>query len=150
MFLLVKFVHLSAVILMVGATVINGLLHAQAKGASPLAATALLTAVMGINRKLMAPALLVIPVSGVMLMHLAGYSLSSMWLSLSFAITVGLLLAFAVGYRLERQLEMLANRAQGTALPQAYHRIFAKTVPVGGGALVLSIAALALMIFKPV
>ena len=60
-YLAAKFLHIFAVILMVGATVINGLIHAQAKGLLPLEASALLKVVLLINRLIMGPSLLVIP-----------------------------------------------------------------------------------------
>ena len=62
--LLAKLIHLIAVMMTTGATVISGLIHQQARGSAPAAAAALLQAVMRINRWLMAPSLLLIPATG--------------------------------------------------------------------------------------
>ena len=151
-YLAAKFRHFLAVILMVGATVINGLIHVQAKGSTPLEASALLTTVLLINRLIMGPSLLVIPLSGYWLMTLTGYALADKWLSISVVLSVTLIAAYLLGLRLERQLHGIANRSAASresVLPAEYGRTFLKAAPIGFGALVMSLAALSLMLFKP-
>ncbi|MFB1025427.1 MAG: DUF2269 family protein [Octadecabacter sp.] len=151
-YLIAKSIHFLAVILMVGATVINGLIHDQAKSSTPLEASALLTAVLLVNRLIMAPSLVIIPLSGYWLMTLTGYGLAEKWLSISFVLSITLIAAYLLGLPLERQLHSIANRLatlQVTALPSEYKRTFLRVAPIGLGALVMSLAALSLMIFKP-
>lgn len=151
-YLAAKFLHFSAVILMVGATVINGLIHRQAMGSTPREATALLNAVLLINRAIMGPSLLLIPLSGYWLMTLTSYGLAENWIFISVVLSILLIAAYLLGLRLELRLHSIANRsatAQDDNLPAEYNRLFLKAVPIGFGALVMSTAALSLMIFKP-
>ena len=55
LFLSLKLVHLLAAILMVGATVINGLIHNMARKASPARAEAMLSIVLAVNSYIMGP-----------------------------------------------------------------------------------------------
>jgi uncharacterized membrane protein len=151
-YLTAKFLHVTAVIMMVGATVINGMIHAQAKGSTPFEASALLKAVLSVNRLIMGPSLLIIPVSGYWLMTLTGYGLAEIWLSISAVLSILLIVAYLLGLRLERRLHNIANQAaaeQDGVLPAEYDQSFLKAAPVGLGALVMSLAVLAFMIFKP-
>lgn len=151
-YLAAKFLHLFAVILMVGATVINGLIHGQAKVSTPREASALLKAVLLINRAIMGPSLLIVPLSGYWLMTLTGYGRAEIWLSISVVLSILLIAAYLLGLRLERRLHEIANQAvtaHDGVLPAAYDRTFLKAAPIGFGALVMSIAAFSLMIFKP-
>ena len=138
--------------MMVGATVINGLIHAQAKASPPREAAALLKAVLLINRLIMAPSLLLIPLSGIGLMHFAGYSLVENWLLWSAILSICLIIAYVLGLRLETHLHTIAEQADKNsqpALPDAYARMFLKAAPIGLGALIMSLISLALMVFKP-
>ena len=151
-YLIAKSIHFLAVILMVGATVINGLIHGQAKNSTPLEASALLTAVLLVNRLIVVPSLVIIALSGYWLMTLTGYGLAEKWLSISFVLSITLIAAYLLGLPLERQLHSIANRSatlQVAALPSEYKRTFLRAAPIGLGALVMSLAALSLMIFKP-
>lgn len=137
---------------MVGATVINGLIHADAKLRGPREAVALLRVVLRINHVLMGPSLILLPISGIWLANIAGFDLWSGWLGTSFGLSLVLILAFVVGDRIERRLLSIAKKSvvqDDNTLPNAYRRTFLRAVPIGGGALVMSVAALILMIFKP-
>lgn len=153
LFLSTKLIHLLAVTAMLGATAINGVIHMQARASAPVEAAALLRAVVRINAVLMGPSLLLIPASGLTMMHLAGYGWATGWLAVSIAFSLGLILAFWVGNRAERRLHAIAAEAARQArpaLPGHYRRVFARVAaPIGTGALVLSLATLVLMIFKP-
>ncbi|WP_026479448.1 DUF2269 family protein [Ahrensia sp. 13_GOM-1096m] len=152
LYLSAKLIHFLAVIVMVGATIINGLIHGQAKAATPLEASALLKAVLSINRLLMAPSLVLIPISGYALMVITGYGLADKWLLISLVLSISLIAAYLLGLRLEQRLHIIATQSSTqheSTLPKSYNSTFTKAVPIGSGALVMSIAALVLMIFKP-
>lgn len=151
--LLAKLLHLFAVVVMTGATVINGLIHQQAQRSAPGDAAALLRVVLQINRWLMAPALLLIPATGSWLAISAGYGFTAVWLRAAAVLSLALILAFIAGLRIERRLFSLAAAAAtegARTLPASYPRIFRRAVPVGTAALAMSLAAMALMVFKPV
>ncbi|TKZ19397.1 DUF2269 family protein [Shimia litoralis] len=148
----VKLVHILSVILMVGATIINGVIHSHARRLPPTEATALLQVISSVNLLMMGPSLLVIPVSGLWMVKLLGYDVWTGWLSLSIALSMALCAAFLVGDRFERRLLDIAQQAslgKLMRLPTCYEITFAKAAPIGGAALVMSVAALVLMVFKP-
>lgn len=151
-YLAANFLHFFAVILMVNANIINGLIHGQAKVSTPLEASTLLNAVLLTNRLIMGPSLLIIPLSGYWLMTLTGYELTESWLFISVALSTLLIATYLLGLRLERRLHSIANRSatfQDSSLPIEYNRTFLKAAPIGFGALLVSLAAFSLMIFKP-
>ena len=151
-YLAANFLHFFAVILMVNANIINGLIHGQAKVSTPLEASTLLNAVLLTNRLIMGPSLLIIPLSGYWLMTLTGYELTESWLFISVALSTLLIATYLLGLRLERRLHSIANRSatfQDSILPIKYNRTFLKAAPIGFGALLVSLAAFSLMIFKP-
>lgn len=148
----VKLVHILSVILMVGATIINGVIHSHARRLPPTEATALLQVISSVNLLMMGPSLLAIPVSGLWMVKLLGYDVWTGWLSLSIALSMALCAAFLVGDRFERRLLDIAQQAslgKLMRLPTCYEITFAKAAPIGGAALVMSVAALVLMVFKP-
>lgn len=151
-YLAANFLHFFAVILMVNANIINGLIHGQAKVSTPLEASTLLNAVLLTNRLIMGPSLLIIPLSGYWLMTLTGYELTESWLFISVALSTLLIATYLLGLRLERRLHSIANRSatfQDSILPIEYNRTFLKAAPIGFGGLLVSLAAFSLMIFKP-
>lgn len=151
-YLAANFLHFFAVILMVNANIINGLIHGQAKVSTSLEASTLLNAVLLTNRLIMGPSLLIIPLSGYWLMTLTGYELTESWLFISVALSTLLIATYLLGLRLERRLHSIANRSatfQDSILPIEYNRTFLKAAPIGFGALLVSLAAFSLMIFKP-
>lgn len=152
LFLTVKLVHLLAAILMVGATVINGLIHRKSRNASPAAASAMLSIIITVNSKIMGPSLLALPLSGGSLMWVAGYGFQTLWLLVAVALSVLLIVAYIFGARLEHRLCRIAGSASSNgdaALPAQYDRVFRKAAPIGGAALIMSLAAIILMVFKP-
>lgn len=152
LFLSVKLIHILAMIVMVGATVINGVIHSHARALTPVEAAALLKVVTRINAVFMGPSLLAIPASGMWMMVLRGYDWRTGWLLSSITLTLALLVAFLVGDRVERKLHVIASKASAAAqlgLPDLYQITFAKAAPIGGAALMSSLVTLILMIFKP-
>lgn len=152
LFLSVKLIHILAIIVMVGATVINGVIHSHARASTPVETAALLKVVTRINAVFMGPSLLAIPASGMWMMVLRGYDWRTGWLLSSITLTLALLVAFLVGDRVERKLHVIASKASAAAqlgLPDLYQTTFAKAAPIGGAALMSSLVTLILMIFKP-
>lgn len=150
---IMRVVHVFAVTAMVGATIVNGLLHARARSSSPERAAPVVSAIMLVNRAVMAPSLLLLPLSGLLLAWRTGYDLRVLWLALSIGLTLLLIGAFLIGLRYERRLERIAEsaaRSGAGALPDAYRRAFASAAPIGSGALLLSLAVIVLMVVKPV
>lgn len=150
--LFVKLIHILAVILMVGATIFNGVIHVRARSSTSIEAVALLSIVVRINAVFMAPSLLVLPASGLWMMGLLGYDWWSGWLVASVVLSLALLVAFVLGSRSERTLHDIATQAAqsgGARLPDNYETAFKTAASIGTAALVMSCAALVLMVFKP-
>lgn len=146
-------VHIFAACLMVGATAVNGLLHAIARRATAPEARPILASVLRVNRFIMGPSLFLLPASGGWLVLVTGHDPRVPWLLVSILLTALLILAFLLGGRLERRLAdsaATAAAAGADALPTGYHRVFRQAAPIGAAALVMSIAAIALMVFKPI
>lgn len=145
--------HLLAMAAMLGATMVNGVLHLRARQSPPVGAAPLLAAIMAVNRAIMAPSLVLLPASGLWLALDTGYALSDIWILLGIGLAVALILAFAVGLVGERRLEGLADRAAMTGqtrLPETYARVFQRTAPIGGAAALFSLAAVIVMVTKPI
>jgi uncharacterized membrane protein len=145
-------IHLFSVAAMVGATLVNGVLHARARSLRPAHAAPLLGGILAVNRWIMAPSLVLIPASGLGLAWAMGFALTASWMRWGIGLAVALVLAFLVGLRSERQLEVLADaaaRAGQESLPVRYQRTFLGAAPIGFGALALSLAAIAVMVLKP-
>ena len=145
-----KVAHLIAMTAMVGATIINGILHLQAKSSTPQQAETLLRAILRINRLIMLPSLLAIPITGYFLANTIGYALTDTWLLVSAILTLALIAAFWIGAIAEKQLHVIAADSETAALGQSYHHVFKRVAPIGTGALLLSIVAIVLMVGKPV
>ncbi len=152
-YFLAKLFHILAVSIMVGATAINGMIHVQARAAVPSEATALLRAIVQINRLFMGPSLGLILLTGFWLMLILGYDFQAVWLKISIGLTLALILAFVLGAHVENHLHDIATAStaqKDTILPKKYHHVFQMAAPIGLAALVMSIATLILMIFKPI
>ncbi|WP_299924549.1 DUF2269 family protein [uncultured Pelagimonas sp.] len=149
LFIGLKLVHLLAVVMMIGATIINGLLHGLAVKATPSEASTLTHAVGVVNRRVMLPSFVVLPLSGAALTVWIGYAWTEFWIVLGLGLTAALVLAFAVGARLEARLNTAAQTAE-RQLPPAYFKTFKRAAPIGAGALILSLITLWVMIAKPV
>ena len=85
-------------------------------------------------------------------MWLAGYDFDALWLLLSIVLSVFLIVAYIFGARLEHRLYEIATSTERTGeptLPVQYQRVFRKAAPIGSAALLMSLAALSFMVFKP-
>ncbi|WP_282170398.1 DUF2269 family protein [Ruegeria atlantica] len=151
-FLSLKLTHLLAALITVGATIINGVIHAHARAATQVEAAAHLRVLTRINRIFMGPSLLIIPASGLWMMLLLSYDWWTGWIVVSIALWLALLLAFLIGDRIERQLHdtaVAATHKGVSVLSESYETTFKKDSPIGGAAFIMSITRLVLMVFKP-
>ncbi len=85
-------------------------------------------------------------------MTLTGYGLAEKWLLTSVFLSILVIVAYMLGLRLERLLHSIAHGSDAfhaSALPAEYASTFLRAAPIGFSALVMSLAALVLMIFKP-
>ncbi len=151
-FEILKVFHIFCACMMFGATLVNGWLHLLAKRANASEAATLTRAIMSINHALMAPSLILLPITGVALLTMAGYAAKDLWIALSLILTLVIGLAFLIGIRSEKALCEIAGHAALTRakiLPQQYHKAFKTTAPIGAIATIGSISILWLMVAKP-
>jgi len=97
------------------------------------------------------PAVIVQPLSGAYMLHMAGYPLNSLWIVAS-----GLLYAFAgacwlpvVWYQIRMHRMAIAAHAQGAALPELYWHYARRWELLGYPAFLAMVAVFALMVIKP-
>jgi len=97
------------------------------------------------------PAVIVQPATGVYLMHLAGFPLSSTWLALSIALYVLAGACWLPVVWLQIRMRELAAQAaaSGTPLPGAFRRCLRIWVALGIPAFVALVAVFYLMVAKP-
>lgn len=145
-----KVAHLIAMAAMVGATLINGILHLQAKSSAAYQAETLLRAILRVNRLIMLPSLIAIPVTGFFLARTIGHAFSDAWLLVSAALSLALIAAFWFGAFAEKSLHAIAANSPKGTLGDSYDRVFKRVAPIGTAALLMSIGAIVLMVVKPV
>lgn len=97
------------------------------------------------------PAVIVQPLSGAYMLHMAGYPLNSLWIVAS-----GLLYVFAgacwlpvVWYQIRMHRMAIAAHAAGHALPAQYWRYARRWEWLGYPAFLAMVAVFALMVIKP-
>jgi len=97
------------------------------------------------------PAVVLQPLTGFWMMHLAGYSFSRTWIWLSLALFLVAGACWLPVVRLQIRMARLAREAaeSGEALPPQYHRDMRQWVMLGWPAFTAMIAAFFLMVFKP-
>jgi len=98
-----------------------------------------------------ATAVIVQPITGVLLAHLLGWSLLTPWIVASLALYVLTGLCWLPVVLIQIKLRDLAraSAAQGIPLDQRYHRLFSKWVLLGIPAFVSVLAILWLMVARP-
>jgi len=152
-FVIAKIIHILSICMLIGATLCNGLLHLQAfRSADPDKMSVTLGNVMFINHFIMAPSFLLIPASGFLLASFASHPLTETWLWFSILLTIVLLLAFIIGYKIESRMEKLIieNGKSNQSHPsRQYYKSFKSAAPIGASAAVLSLIIIYLMVAKP-
>lgn len=151
-YLLLKYLHILAAILMLGTTFCNGLLrfHTNAtRRNSHIQAVS--SGVTQLNRYLLGPSLVLLLITGVS-MGIKHWSFDMFWLRGSLVLYSLLVVAFIIGYALERRLELEAIHAHaiGQQNPsERYWRLMRQATPVGFGATLISLLLLYFMLAKP-
>ncbi|WP_028102970.1 DUF2269 family protein [Pseudoduganella violaceinigra] len=98
------------------------------------------------------PAVIVQPLSGAWLIHLAGYPLDALWIKASLALYVlaGACWLPVVWYQIRMGKLALAAHAAGSALPRQYWRYARRWELLGYPAFLAMLAVYWLMVHKPV
>jgi len=148
-----KFLHIIGIIMMLGATFCNGVIHLNAmKDKSVRGKLTSLNNIMIINRRIMIPGFTLLIFAGLFMAYQTQISLRLDWLLISIIITAILLAEFIWGYRLEKNLENLTNNQLRDKLidyDKRYKNILKIAVPIGSSATILSLFVIYLMIVKP-
>ena len=97
------------------------------------------------------PAIVVQPVTGLWLAHLAGFPLSSAWIlwSIVLYLVAGACWLPVVWMQVQMREMARAAAAAGTALPERYHRFFRTWVVLGVPAFLALVVVFYLMVAKP-
>jgi uncharacterized membrane protein len=151
-YLSLKFVHVigAAVLLGTGAAIAFFMLMAHLHG-KPIVVAGVARIVVIADFLFTATAVVLQPITGLLLAWMAGYSLAEGWLALS----IGLYLVSGAFWLpvvfMQRRLRDLATVAarQDTALPRAYHRLFWTWFGFGFPAFAAVMTTFWLMIAKP-
>ncbi len=148
---ILKTIHIVAACAMVGTTLGNGVLHGLARGATHAGRAAqLLRGVMAINFRIMGPAFGALVVTGGLLARDLGVGITEAWLLWGIVLTAVLVALFAVGLLLENAMHRCAKSVPETApLPDKYQTLFRRAIPIGGGATILSLVVIFIMVAKP-
>jgi uncharacterized membrane protein len=153
LFFTLKFIHIIAVSMMLGATLCNGLLHLSAmKSNSTHAAASTLNHVMQINHFMMIPSFFLLIASGLLMASHLMISFGTFWLWVTLLLTFILVLEFIGGYFIEKRMHQLCSQCiskPNASLPKQYFKMVKAAVPIGSSATLFSFIIIYLMISKP-
>jgi len=151
-YIFLKYVHILAAIIMVGTTFVNGLLRVYINKSGVVNKIALGSElIMVLNRFLMGPSLLLLPVSGALLVWKTGYTFQMDWIFYSMILLGAIIGAFLLGYNVESALEKISAadfRAGEKDISENYKRKDLQAIPIGVTATILIFIVLYLMIAK--
>jgi uncharacterized membrane protein len=152
-YLWIQFFHVIGVVMMLGATFSNGVLHLGAmKTASKGDRRNSLNNILTINKSLMIPGFILIILPGFLMTYKAGYSIDNKWLLVSVVLTAILVLEFIWGYKLEKEMETLTHdflENERADYDKCYEKVLKKAVPIGSTATLISLVVVFLMLGKP-
>ncbi len=151
-YLLVKWVHILSSVLLVGTGFGSAFYMFFANRSREIAAQAVVSRlVVRADWWFTTPAVLVQPLSGMWLAHLAGLPLSTPWISLSLGLYVLAGLCWLPVVWLQLQMAAMARAAQlsGTALPARYWRYVRWWEGLGYPAFAAMLLIFFLMVAKP-
>jgi uncharacterized membrane protein len=150
--LAIKFVHMIAMAIMLGAWLCNALfmLLAYRTGHTPILAVATRFVVKA-ELILMVPAVAFQPLAGFPLAVAIGAPISEYWIVVSVAIYVGVAAAWLANVVIEMRMKQLAEKAalDGLPLPAPYQRLFQVWSLLALAGLAGMVAIMALMIWQP-
>lgn len=140
----------AAVLLGTGAGIAFFMVMAHRTGKPALVAHTA-TIVVVADLAFIATAVVLQPATGLALAYLAGWQLTQGWLVASLALYVFTGLCWLPVVWIQVRMRDLARDAdqEGTALPEAYHRLFARWLALGVPAFVSVLAIVWLMVAKP-
>ena len=152
LYLLLKLLHIigATVLLGTGAGIAFFMLMAHRTGDARLIAHTAGVVVIA-DTLFTATAVVVQPVTGVALAHIAGYPLFEGWIGLSLILYIAIGLFWLPVVWMQLRMRGLARVAveQGSALPAEYHRLFRIWFACGFPAFAMVIAIVWLMVAKP-
>jgi uncharacterized membrane protein len=98
------------------------------------------------------PAVIVQPLTGIALIHLAGYQWNDLWLTATYLIYVAAGLCWISVVWIQSQLKkiILDSLSQNIELPERYHRLFRLWFVLGWPAFIGLVVVFYLMVAKPV
>ncbi len=151
-YLVLKYLHVvgAAVLLGTGAGIAFFMLIAHVHGSRAVVAGVARIVVLA-DVVFTASAVVAQPVTGVLLMHAAGYSLAEGWIIVSIALylVAGAFWLPVVWMQMRMRDLALAAAHAGTPLPAAYHRLFRVWLAFGFPAFAAVLAIFWLMIARP-
>ena len=152
-YVLIKMIHIlsGAVLFGTGAGIAFFMLRAHAsRDVATVAAVARIVVLA--DYVFTATAVVVQPISGLMLIMMQGYSLAEPWLMAAYGLYVLTGVCWLPVVAIQIRLKGLAERAasEGTELPPAYHRLYRMWFILGWPAFGAVLAIYGLMIAKPV
>ena len=147
LYLLLKFLHIMAAIVAVGANVTYGVWIARGKQ-QPEALGFALRGIRFIDNFLANPAYVALLISGLAMVHLAGYSLTTPWLLIALVLyaLVALVGLLAFTPTLRRQIEALESKGPNS---EVYITLATRSRRLGAAVGILVVAIVYLMVFKP-
>ncbi len=151
-YLLLKWVHVVSSVVLVGTGLGTAFFMFFTNRSASLAAQAVVSRlVVRADAWFTTPAVVVQPVTGIALAHMAGWPLSTPWIAVSLALYVFTGLLWLPVVWLQWRMAAMAQRAQqeGMALPDAYWRHARWWERLGYPAFTAMLAVFALMVFKP-
>ncbi len=148
----IKFVHMIAIAVMFGtwlAIVLFMVLAQRSRNTSVVAVTVLFA--VRAEFMLMLPAIVLTPLTGVLLAEAIGAHLDEYWTEVSSAIYAAVALAWLGNLVVERRIRSITQAAavNGKPLPESYRRLFRFWCVIALAALSGMIAIMALMIWQP-
>ena len=155
-FIILKYIHILSAIIMTGASIVNGAIEMRAmlrKDINTLAFS--METVEFLNRYLVFPGLVMLPLSGILLALVARYSFTAPWILYSLILMVLLFVAFFTGGRVENELGGLAKNGllsgkEGADLSasERYKQVTRRISTIGGIASLMILIVLYMMITK--
>lgn len=146
-YLFLKWLHILAAIVLVGAHLTYGVWIVRASN-HPEALPFVLRNVKWLDDRISAPAYAVLLVAGLVMVFTAGLSLTTPWLLTSMILFVLMVLAHLLGYsRIVRQLIQLLDREGSSSLN--YQAAAAREANLGIALIILMIVIVFLMVVKP-
>jgi len=153
-YILLKYIHVISAILMVGTSVANGMIRLYInKSQSSVRIAVGSELIMHLNRIIMIPTLLALPVTGVLILYVVDFSLSSKWVLASLVLATSIIIAFSLGWKVESKMEkislndMLSNNKE---ISSSYWKQDKSGTLIGGLAGLLILGTIYIMVSRSI